>query len=62
MANFKHSYICKVVSEHVLATTDYGGPFACVVGKDNVLGIQFHPEKSQHVGLHIMSNFVSDGR
>ena len=61
-AYFNHGYICMASPEHILATTDYGGPFACVVGKDNVLGIQFHPEKSQHVGLHIMRNFVSNGR
>ncbi len=61
-AYFNHAYICKAAPEHILATADYGGPFACVVGKDNVLGIQFHPEKSQHVGLHIMRNFVTDGR
>ena len=61
-AYFNHGYICMASPEHILATTDYGGPFACVVGKDNVLGIQFHPEKSQHVGLHIMRNFVSKGR
>ena len=61
-AYFNHSYLCKASPRHILATTDYGGPFACVVGNDNVLGIQFHPEKSQHVGLHIMRNFVSNGR
>lgn len=60
-AYFNHGYFCQADSEHILATADYGGPFACVVGKDNVLGIQFHPEKSQHVGLHIMRNFVSGG-
>ena len=61
-AYFNHGYICKPSPDHVLATTDYGGPFACVVGNDNVLGIQFHPEKSQHAGLHIMRNFVANGR
>ncbi|TFG70221.1 MAG: imidazole glycerol phosphate synthase subunit HisH, partial [Anaerolineales bacterium] len=61
-AYFNHGYICQASPEHILATADYGGPFACVVGKDNVLGIQFHPEKSQHIGLHIMRNFVSGGR
>jgi glutamine amidotransferase len=60
-AYFNHGYICKASPEHVLATTDYGGPFACVVGHENMLGIQFHPEKSQHVGLHILRNFVIDG-
>jgi glutamine amidotransferase len=56
---FVHSYVCVPMEcEAVLATTDYGGPFASVVGRDNVLGIQFHPEKSQAVGLRILRNFV----
>jgi glutamine amidotransferase len=61
-AYFNHSYYCRTAPAYILATSDYGGPFASVVGKENVLGIQFHPEKSQHVGLHIMRNFVTDGR
>ena len=43
----------------VLARTDYGGPFAAVVGRERVLGIQFHPEKSQRVGLQILRNFAA---
>jgi len=42
----------------VLATTDYGGPFASIVGQGNVCGLQFHPEKSQAVGLKLLSNFL----
>jgi glutamine amidotransferase len=42
----------------VLATTDYGIQFASVVGCDNVFGAQFHPEKSQSVGLKILANFA----
>jgi glutamine amidotransferase len=42
----------------VLATTDYGGPFPSVVARDNVWAIQFHPEKSQQVGLTLLRNFV----
>ncbi|HQE94057.1 MAG TPA: imidazole glycerol phosphate synthase subunit HisH [Anaerolineae bacterium] len=57
-AYFNHSYYCQAAAEHTLAVTDYGGVFPCVVGRDNVYGIQFHPEKSQHVGLHILRNFV----
>jgi len=38
--------------------TDYGGPFPSVVGQGQLYGIQFHPEKSQRVGLHILRNFV----
>ena len=55
---FNHSYYCRADAEHTLAVTDYGGPYPCVVGRENVYGIQFHPEKSQHVGLHILRNFV----
>jgi glutamine amidotransferase len=55
---FNHAYYCRARPEHVLAVTEYGGPFACVVGRGNVCGIQFHPEKSQRVGLHILRNWV----
>ncbi len=57
---FVHSYFCLPDSDDtVVATTEYGLPFASVVGRDNVMGIQFHPEKSQSVGLRILSNFVT---
>lgn len=55
---FNHGYYCQAKTEHTLAVADYGGTFPCVVGRDNVYGIQFHPEKSQHIGLHILRNFV----
>jgi glutamine amidotransferase len=58
-AYFAHSY--HVVTEDpsiVAATTDYGGPFPSVVARDNVWAIQFHPEKSQQVGLRLLENFV----
>lgn len=55
---FNHSYYCQARPEHTLAVADYGGPYPVVVGRDNVYGIQFHPEKSQHIGLHILRNFV----
>jgi glutamine amidotransferase len=57
-AYFNHAYYGQARSEHVLAVTDYGGPFPSVVGQGNVYGIQFHPEKSQHVGLQILRNFA----
>jgi len=55
---FNHAYTCQAQKEHILAVTDYGGPFPSVVGREQIYGIQFHPEKSQEVGLHILRNFV----
>ncbi|MFQ6059212.1 MAG: imidazole glycerol phosphate synthase subunit HisH [Anaerolineae bacterium] len=58
-AYFVHSYyVVPADPEIVLATTDYGLDFASVVERDNVFGIQFHPEKSQDVGLRMLRNFV----
>lgn len=58
-AYFAHSYVAVPVQpEHLIASTDYGQPFASVVGRDNICAIQFHPEKSQQVGLRILKNFV----
>jgi imidazole glycerol-phosphate synthase subunit HisH len=54
---FNHSYYCGAQSEHILATTDYGLDFASAVQKDNLYGVQFHPEKSQRVGQTILRNF-----
>jgi len=55
---FVHSYWCDAPAEVVLAETDYGRRFPAIVGRGNVLGVQFHPEKSQGVGLRLMANFV----
>ena len=58
-AYFVHSYA--VYPEHsdiVVATTEYGGPFASIVGRGNICGLQFHPEKSQAVGLRLLQNFL----
>ena len=56
---FVHSYYCDPdEATAVLARTDYAFPFASVVAKDNIFGLQFHPEKSQRVGLRILQNFV----
>ena len=54
-----HSYaiICETAA-HVLATADYGGRFAATVGRDNMIGTQFHPEKSQAAGLRLLGDFL----
>ena len=60
---FVHSYYCQPLDfTTTIAQADYGGPFAAVVGRDNVYGIQFHPEKSQQVGLQILRNFINMDR
>ncbi len=59
-AYFAHSYHAITDDESiVVATTDYGAPFPSVVARDNVWAIQFHPEKSQQIGLRILQNFVT---
>jgi len=58
-AYFVHSYYCAPADPaYVVATTDFGIDYASVVRRDNVWGIQCHPEKSQAVGLRILRNFV----
>jgi glutamine amidotransferase len=58
-AYFVHSYaVYPEQPEIVLATTEYGGSFASIVGRDNICGLQFHPEKSQAVGLTLLKNFL----
>ena len=56
---FVHSYhfMCEKPDD-VLATVDYGGPITAVVGRDNLAGTQFHPEKSQATGLRLIANFL----
>jgi len=59
-AYFVHSYCVDPAEvEIVAATTDYGPGFASVVAQGQLFGIQFHPEKSQDVGLRILGNFAS---
>jgi glutamine amidotransferase len=55
---FVHSYFCDAPAEVVIASSDYGRDLAAVVGRGSVLGVQFHPEKSQEVGLRMVANFV----
>ena len=58
-AYFVHSYFAMPAEPmDVLATTEYGLEFAAVVGRSSVYGAQFHPEKSQEVGLQLLKNFV----
>lgn len=56
---FNHSYYCQAeTSSDVIAETDYGIRYACSVRNQNVFGVQFHPEKSQAVGLQVLKNFL----
>lgn len=56
---FVHSYYCQPADCEVVAgETDYGVRYASVVAQENVYGVQFHPEKSQTVGLRLLSNFA----
>lgn len=59
-AYFAHSYYAAPDNAaHIIACTDYGQPFPSIIGRDNICAIQFHPEKSQQVGLQILKNFVT---
>ena len=58
-AYFVHSYALAATDPaDVVATTDYGGPVTAIVGRDNLVGAQFHPEKSQALGLKLIANFL----
>jgi len=58
-AYFVHSYVIRPADPaQILATADYGGAFAAAVGRGNIVGTQFHPEKSQAAGLAILGNFL----
>jgi glutamine amidotransferase len=58
-AYFNHSYFCQPAdSSDIIARTEYGHAYACAVRRENIYGVQFHPEKSQAVGLQILENFL----
>jgi glutamine amidotransferase len=56
---FVHSYFCEPADDEVVVgSTEYGVSYASVVAQKNVCGVQFHPEKSQAVGLQMLANFA----
>lgn len=57
---FVHSFYASDCHEHVIATAEYGAEITAVVAKDNVMGCQFHPEKSGPVGLKILKSFCEE--
>jgi glutamine amidotransferase len=58
-AYFVHSYELKTTQRSdLVAQADYGGPLTAIVGRDNMVGTQFHPEKSQRLGLKLIANFL----
>lgn len=59
-AYFVHSYhFTRLAAEHLVAETDYGGSVTAIVAHDTCVGTQFHPEKSQALGLALLANFLT---
>ena len=56
-AYFLHGYAFE--GAEVLATTDHGGPIVAAIGRDNLVGVQFHPEKSQRYGIALLEGFLA---
>jgi len=54
---FVHSFYCEPERDVVIGETEYGGRYASVIAEKNICGVQFHPEKSQDVGLRMLRNF-----
>jgi glutamine amidotransferase len=55
---FVHSFAARPSAEELLGTAEYGARFACAAERDNVFGVQFHPEKSSSAGLRLLANFA----
>ena len=56
---FTHSYILEPPPDFIIGTCAYGEVFAAAVAKDNIFGVQWHPEKSQRSGLKLLENFIN---
>jgi glutamine amidotransferase len=61
---FVHSFVADPAGDELIGTASYGGEFACVAGRDDIYGVQFHPEKSSAAGLKLLANFagICEGR
>ncbi len=55
---FCHSYVLEPPADAVLATAEHGERFCCMIARDNIVGAQFHPEKSQDAGLDLLRAFI----
>jgi glutamine amidotransferase len=53
-----HSFVARPTAEDTLGTAEYGERFACAAARDNIFGVQFHPEKSSAAGLALLANFA----
>ena len=53
-----HSFVARAAAEDTLGTAEYGERFVCAAERDNVFGVQFHPEKSSAAGLRLLANFA----
>lgn len=56
---FDHSFAMQV-GQYAIGTTEYGVPFSSAIGRDNFMGVQFHPEKSSQAGEKLLSNFINN--
>ena len=56
---YVHTYAMTCPDDYVIARCDYGGEFVCAVRRDNIYGVQFHPEKSSKAGAALLKNFLS---